>query len=156
MKYIIYTDGAYSKKHDEGAFAFIILNENEQEVRRYAQKIVNETNNRAELLAIMAGVYNVPDDATYVMVYSDSQYALNTLFGTWKREANKDLFEVWENRVLVARPRGILNHEWIRGHSGNEYNELCDQMCKDILGYDPSEEYAWFVEQKKKRKALPI
>ena len=27
MKYTIYTDGAYSRLHDEGAFSFVILNE---------------------------------------------------------------------------------------------------------------------------------
>ena len=49
MKYIIYTDGAYSQMNDEGAYAFVILTELNNEVKRFAKKITHETNNRAEL-----------------------------------------------------------------------------------------------------------
>ena len=79
MEYTIYTDGAYSQIHKEGAFAFVILNYANTEITRKAYKITNETNNRAELKAIIAAVYNLPNDATEVKVYSDSEYALKTL-----------------------------------------------------------------------------
>ena len=53
MKYIIYTDGAYSQMNDEGAYAFVILTELNNEVKRFAKKITHETNNRAELKAVI-------------------------------------------------------------------------------------------------------
>ena len=85
MKYIIYTDGAYSQMNDEGAYAFVILTELNNEVKRFAKKITHETNNRAELKAIINAILQLPQDATDIVVNSDSQYALSTLSGKWKR-----------------------------------------------------------------------
>lgn len=140
MNYSLYTDGAYSRKHDEGAFAYIILNPELQEIKSDAKKISQETNNRAELKAILAGVHNLPEDAEYVEVLSDSKYALGTLFMGWKREKNIDLFEVWEN-VRKQHPDVKFHAHWIPGHHGNKFNEQCDKMCSDVLGYDCNKEF---------------
>lgn len=104
MKYIIYTDGAYSQMNDEGAYAFVILTELNNEVKRFAKKITHETNNRAELKAIINAIIQLPQDATNVIVNSDSQYALNTLSGKWKRKLNKDLFDIWDD---IIKERGL-------------------------------------------------
>ena len=148
MKYTIYTDGAYSRLHDEGAFAFVIVDEQEREVMRMGHKVEKETNNRAELKAIIAAVYKLPDDATDVRVISDSMYALNTLQGTWARNANEDLFKIWD-RTLNDKPSTLkLEFLWVKGHSGDYYNELCDQLCNQILGYDANEEFQKYKKNK--------
>lgn len=148
MKYTIYTDGAYSRQHDEGAFAYVILNYENAEIERKAYKITKETNNRAELKAIIAAVNRLPDDASEVCIYSDSQYALYTLSGAWKRNSNLDLFKVWD-KVLEKKNNVVIEYNWVKGHNGNVYNELCDQLCNDILGYDANAEF----EKYKKTKA---
>ena len=141
MKYTIYTDGAYSRLNDEGAFAFVILDEQGNEVKRMGHKITHESNNRAELKAIIAAVYKLPSDASEVRVISDSMYALNTLGGTWKRNINHDLFEIWD-KTLKDRPQELsIEYLWVKGHSGDEYNELCDQLCNQVLGYDVNKEF---------------
>lgn len=148
MKYKIYTDGAYSQIHDEGAFAYVMLNGEDMEVERRAFKITKETNNRAELKAIIAGINRLPMDATEVDVYSDSEYALKTLSGEWKHKNNDDLFRSW-NKVLKAKGYGItIRYNWVKGHSGNVYNEICDQLCNDVLGYDANEEFQKFRKEK--------
>lgn len=148
MKYTIYTDGAYSRLHDEGAFAFVIVDEQEKEVMRMGHKVEKETNNRAELKAIIAAVYKLPDDATDVRVISDSMYALNTLQGKWARNANEDLFEIWD-RTINDKPSTLkLEFLWVKGHSGDYYNELCDQLCNQILGYDANEEFQKYKKNK--------
>ena len=148
MKYTIYTDGAYSRLHDEGAFAFVIVDEQEREVMRMGHKVEKETNNRAELKAIIAAVYKLPDDATDVRVISDSMYALNTLQGKWARNANEDLFKIWD-RTLNDKPSTLkLEFLWVKGHSGDYYNELCDQLCNQILGYDANEEFQKYKKNK--------
>lgn len=141
MNYKVYTDGAYSKMNNEGAFAFVILNDCGQVVLRRAYKITDETNNRAELKAIIAAIHKLPADATDVEIISDSQYALNTLRGSWARKKNHDLFKVW-NEVLLKRFDLSIIYKWVRGHNGNHYNEMCDKMCNDILGYDANAEFA--------------
>lgn len=147
MKYTIYTDGAYSRLHDEGAFAFVILNEDGGEVLRMGHKIAHETNNRAELKAIIAAVYKLPKDATKARIISDSMYALNTLQGIWARNINHDLFEVWE-RTINDRSDVELEFLWVKGHSGDEYNEICDQLCNQVLGYDANAEFAKYKKNK--------
>lgn len=62
MNYTIFTDGAYSQKNDEGAFAFVIVKDN-VEIMRKAYKISKESNNRAELKAIIDAVHKLPQDA---------------------------------------------------------------------------------------------
>lgn len=140
MKYTIYTDGAYSRQHDEGAFAYVILNYENTEIMRKAYKISKESNNRAELKAIIAAVHKLPQDATRVQIISDSMYALNTLKGNWNRNANLDLFDAWD-KVLANRECLDIEFLWVKGHSGDFYNELCDSLCTNAMGYDANKEF---------------
>mgnify|MGYP002621783295 CR=1 FL=1 len=134
MKYIIYTDGAYSQKNNEGAYAFVIMDDTHKEIKRFAQKVVNETNNRAELKAIIIAIADLPKDAESVEVFSDSMYALNTLSGRWKRKMNLDLFDLWDKTLIKSNVH--IKYTWVKGHNGNEYNELCDRLCNEAVGYD--------------------
>lgn len=149
-EFLIYTDGAYSRKNNEGAFVYVILDDKGTVIKKAAHKCVNETNNRMELKAIIAALYNLPnkDEKVSALVVSDSQYALCTLFGTWRRNLNNDLFDVYE-RILKEREIEI-EWKWVKGHNGDYYNELCDDLCCKALGYDPSAEYA----RRKKNKNL--
>lgn len=137
--YIIYTDGAYYRLHDEGAFAYVMLDGCGNEKRRFSAKISHETNNRAELKGIITALYHLPSDAKSVLVISDSQYALNTLSGKWSRNTNLDLFEVYRRISSVRKVR--VEWKWVRGHSGDKWNEVCDMLCNDVLGYDANSEY---------------
>lgn len=130
--YELYTDGGYSMNDDLGAFAYVILQDG-KEIKRYAQKIAHETNNRAEIKAIMEGVRSLPDKS-HITVYSDSQYAIGVLSGGYKAKANTDL--VYEYKKMV-RTRGLkIEYRWVRGHNGNKWNELCDTLCNDAAGID--------------------
>lgn len=140
--YIIYTDGAYSMKNDEGAFAFVVLSGNMEEIKRRSFKIKNETNNRAELKAIIGGLYQIETWNRKILVVTDSQYAINTLSKKWSRKLNTDLFDIYDK--LISDRKMIVDYKWVRGHSGDKYNEVCDEMCVKALGYDPREEYLKF------------
>ena len=132
VDYEIYTDGGYSMQADLGAFAYVIL-QNGEIIRKYAQKIEHETNNRAEIKAIMESVLSLPSDCK-VVVYSDSQYALGVLSGGYKAKKNTDLVNFYKKSVKTL---GIkVQYQWIKGHSGNKYNELCDAMCNEAAGMD--------------------
>lgn len=124
---------------DEGAFAYVVLH-NGEVVKKNAHRIQHETSNRAELKAILAGCYNIPEGSS-VLVKTDSQYALMTLSGRWSQKKNTDLFECWKTKV---RPRlGEVDFEWVKGHNGNEWNEPCDQMCNEAAGFDLNDKKEW-------------
>lgn len=137
--FVIYTDGGYSNKHNVGAFAYVMLDGNGGFFRSGSYKITNETNNRAELKAIITAVYHLPKKDAEVEINSDSMYSINTLSGKWSRNANTDLFEVWDRVLKEKTPR--LTFNWVKGHSGNEYNEMCDKMCSEIAGMDLNAEF---------------
>ena len=88
----------------------------------------------------------MPEGAETVNVISDSQYALFTLFGGWSRNANKDLFEIFDK--IIADNKYAIDYEWVKGHSGVEYNELCDQLCNSVLGYDANAEFEKYKKNK--------
>lgn len=150
--YIIHTDGAYSRLNDEGAFAYILCDGSDNMIDRRGWKQNSNTggtNNRMELKAIIAAIQNLPKDAKVIRVESDSQYALNTLSGRFQRRKNLDLFDIYEN--IIAGKELDITWKWVRGHNGDKYNELCDEICNLILGYDPSQEYKrgnFYVRQK--------
>lgn len=139
MDYTIYTDGGYSNKHKVGAFAYVMLDSEGNEYKKNAWKITDESNNRAELKAIITAIHHLPSTNLNVEVKSDSQYALKTLSGEWSRNANTDLFEVWERVLGEKKP--TITYTWVKGHSGNHYNEMCDKMCNDAVGFDMGKEY---------------
>lgn len=145
MRYTIYTDGGYSQMNDIGAFAYVMLDDKENVIKKNAWEIEKETNNRAELKAIIAGVHHLPMDATDVRIISDSQYALNTLSGKWQRKSNTDLFPIYD-KIIKERRLNVV-YEWVRGHDGNQYNEMCDKMCSEVAGMDLNAEFAKYKKK---------
>lgn len=132
MKFQLYTDGGYSMSADFGAFAYVILQDGEL-LHRHAEKIEHETNNRAEIKAILYGVQALPNNSE-VEVFSDSQYALGVLSGKYMAKKNTDL--VGKYKKMVATKHMKVSYNWVRGHNGDKWNELCDQLCNEAAGID--------------------
>lgn len=147
MQYKIYTDGGYSIRHKEGASAYVILDEDGNIIDKYVFRIVNETSQRAELKAIIGAVSQVPYDSK-VDLYTDSEYAINILTGKWQPHTNEDLIEMYRQHSVG---KDITFH-WVKGHSGDLYNEMCDDMCNQCVGYDLNEE---FSHHKKEGRKVP-
>lgn len=132
MKFQLYTDGGYSMSADFGAFAYVILQDGEL-LHKHAEKIEHETNNRAEIKAILYGVKALPNNSE-VEVFSDSQYALGVLSGRYRAKKNPDL--VGEYKRMVVGKGIKASYTWVRGHNGDKWNELCDQLCNEAAGAD--------------------
>lgn len=132
MKFQLYTDGGYSMSADFGAFAFVILQDGEL-LHKHAEKIEHETNNRAEIKAILYGVQALPNNSE-VEVFSDSQYALGVLSGRYRAKKNPDLVNKYKK--MVATKHMSVSYNWVRGHNGDKWNELCDQLCNEAAGID--------------------
>ncbi|MEQ3697060.1 MAG: ribonuclease HI [Pseudomonadales bacterium] len=100
------------------------------------------TNNRMELTAAIEGL-NALNEKCEVQLYTDSQYVrkgvLEWLEGWkkrgWKTAAkqpvkNKDLWQLLDEAIQ----RHQIAWHWVKGHSGNEGNELADELAN--LGTD--------------------
>lgn len=85
------------------------------------------TNNRCEILAIIEAMARCKDPArTHLIVYTDSQWAMNMTLDLWKAKENLDL--VMRAREL-AKKIGLLEIKWLRGHAGDRFNEWSDKLA---------------------------
>ena len=107
-----------------GGWAAVIVEDGSERVLQGGEE--STTNNRMEMLAIIKGLEAVPRGAQ-VIVYSDSQYVVNTMTRNWKRNANRDLW-----RMLDAQVRGrAVRWQWVRGHAGHPMNERADSLANE-------------------------
>lgn len=118
----IYTDGSCLKNPGgPSGWAFGII-EKEQEWFVCGGE-ESSTNNRMELMAVIealdfvqSGEYNI---------YTDSNLTLKCAKNEWKRKANLDLWELFDNASKDKK----LNWNWIKAHNGNKYNEIVDKLA---------------------------
>lgn len=106
--------------------------------REYSQGYKKTTNNRMELMAVIAGLeaLNRPCE---VELYSDSQYVVNAfnqhwidgwLKKGWKRGKNEQVknVDLWK-RLLAAKEPHRVTFIWVKGHAGHPQNERCDALA---------------------------
>lgn len=127
--YLIYTDGGCAENPGgPGGYAAIVIKQDVLEIEKFSGGFASTTNNRMEIMAAIVGLNSIPEGSTYLL-YSDSQYMLNCFSGLWARKKNEDLFE-----LLDKAAKGKFGKtEWIRGHTGDTYNEWCDRMCQEAM-----------------------
>lgn len=130
--YIAYTDGSCNNlsPYGEGGAAYIILDGQRNLVKQNSKGFVGVTNNRMELMAILSAVAAVPEDSTLV-VYTDSQYCIQVL----TNKANANNFSRPNANVIrqyfnyASRLKAVI-FEWVKGHDGNEFNEMVDALAQ--------------------------
>lgn len=102
-----------------------------------------QTNNRAELMAIIRAIQLNPDPKAQLHIFTDSQYSINCLTdwqfkwrrNKWKRGANedvknKDLIRLCEFEIRKCAHRPIISY--VKGHSSNKGNREADRLA--VLG----------------------
>lgn len=128
----IYTDGAAQGNPGPGGYGVILkFNQAEKEL---SQGFRRTTNNRMELLAVIAGLEAIKKEGIPVTIYSDSEYVVNSVEKGWiwnwekqnfKKKANVDLWQRYIPLHKKYKPKFI----WIRGHAGHPENERCDYLA---------------------------
>ena len=132
MHYLLYTDGAYFPEHERSAISYVMLQSTpKKEVRRMKQTVKGDTSARAEIKAIISAIYALPTDAHSCNVVSDSQYAIDALSRRCVCYNNTDLIALFDK--IVAERGIVVSFSWVKSHSGNFYNELCDVLCTQAM-----------------------
>ena len=124
---LLYADGACSGNPGVGGWG-AVLKFADGSQHQLSGGHPDTTNNRMELL----GVINALQYLSYphkVDVCTDSQYVVKTMTEGWQRKKNQDLWRVMDELAAYHN----LTFHWVRGHSGNVFNELCDVMAKDEI-----------------------
>ncbi len=126
----LYTDGAcdLNDTNEPGGWAAILVATDTQGNVLKEQELSggekHTTNNRMEMTAIIEGLQALTRP-TSLTVITDSQYVIKTMEGKQKRHKNRDL---WVKLDDLADKHDIT-WQFVRGHSGHEYNERCDQLA---------------------------
>tara|TARA_B100001540_G_C15797103_1_gene638164 strand:- start:1349 stop:1801 length:453 start_codon:yes stop_codon:yes gene_type:complete len=130
-KVIIYTDGAAKGNPGKGGYGTVLISG--KHIKKISQGYSLTTNNRMELLAVIAGLEAL-NQKCQVEVYSDSKYVVDSVEKGWvfgwekKNFSNKKNIDLWTRFLTVYRNHTVKFH-WVKGHSGNKYNEMCDQLA---------------------------
>ena len=129
----IYTDGSSRGNPGPGGYGVILLSGHHRKELSKGFRLT--TNNRMELLAVIAGLETIKKNELSVTVYSDSQYVINSInkgwLNNWIRtdfkggKKNKDLWLQFYDLSVSFKLKFI----WVKGHADNPYNNRCDELA---------------------------
>ena len=147
----LFTDGAASGNPGPGGYGVVLrCGRLEKEL---SEGFALTTNNRMELMAVIAGLEQVKWENAVVEVYSDSSYVVKAVTEGWletwtrtgfKKKKNVDL---WLRFMEVYRRHRVTFH-WIKGHAGHPENERCDALAVAAYhGTDLKEDTGYITEQ---------
>lgn len=130
---VIYTDGASRGNPGRGGYgAIMIFGQHRKEL---SQGFRLTTNNRMELMAVIAALDALKKDRLNITIYSDSNYVVKAVMEGWLngwlrknfsgKIKNKDL---WLKYHALAKDH-YVQFKWVKGHASNTYNNRCDELA---------------------------
>lgn len=136
----IYTDGSCLGNPGPGGYGiFMIYNGHE---KKMSQGYKLTTNNRMEMLAAIVALESLTRECD-VNLTTDSQYVkqgIESWITNWKKRgwltsAKKPVknVDLWK-RLDKACSEHNVTWKWVKGHSGNKYNEIVDDLARDAAG----------------------
>lgn len=119
----VYTDGSCIPNPGKGGWAFIAIGDTYEITCSGGEE--KSTNNIMELTAVIQALRYLREFENNITIHTDSQYVINCATGKWKRKMN---VELWEEFDKLSKNINLA-WNWVRGHSGNEYNEKVDKLA---------------------------
>lgn len=132
----IYSDGACLGNPGPGGYGTVLsFGEHRKEMSAGYRRT---TNNRMELLGAIIGLEALSRPCT-VDLWSDSTYVVHAMTKGWLqgwqkrgwKTASKQPVknqDLWQRLVAAVDGHEVRWH-WVKGHSGDEWNERCDQLA---------------------------
>ena len=114
----------------------------------YPLDLKQTTNNTTELAAIYVALKLARDLemnkwVKSVVIYGDSQYAGNLVFGNWKPKENKELVATVKQ---LANLVPNVTWEYVKAHADNQYNNYADYLARSGAYKTPQEQVLSFNE----------
>lgn len=129
----MYTDGSSRGNPGPGGYGVVLMSGNRR--KELAQGYRRTTNNRMELMAVIAGLEAMKKTGLRITVYSDSQYVVKAVKEGWlnkwlatnfaKGKKNKDLWVRFYNLFRLHQVQFV----WVKGHADNPLNNRCDELA---------------------------
>lgn len=125
---IVYTDGSCLKNPGNGGWCFMYVHKSDENnfIKHGNQK--DTTNNKMELTAVIEALDHGKDKYKKFIIHTDSKYVINCATGIFKRSLNLDLWQKYDH--LCKDNNLCVEFIWVKGHSGNKYNQLVDYYAQ--------------------------
>ncbi len=130
---VLYTDGSSRGNPGPGGYGAVLMYGHHHKELSQGYRLT--TNNRMELLAVIAGLEAIKKNELPITVYSDSQYVVNAVekgwLNTWIKtdfkggKKNKDL---WKQYFELSK-KFTVKFIWVKGHADNPHNNRCDELA---------------------------
>jgi ribonuclease HI len=132
-KLIIYTDGSSRGNPGPGGYGAILQWGNHAKELSAGYK--RTTNNRMELMAVIAALEALNREGLDILVYSDSQYVVKAVTEGWLKnwiatdfKGGKKNRDLWTRFYDLAKKHNI-KFNWVKGHADNPLNNRCDELA---------------------------
>ena len=149
----MYTDGASRGNPGPGGYGTILMSGPHRKELSQGYRLT--TNNRMELMAVIAGLQALKKKGMKVTIYSDSQYIVKAVEQGWLKNWIATNFKGGKkNRDLWMRYYDLANdHQlkfvWVRGHADNPFNNRCDELATAAAdGFNLLEDEGYLEDKK--------
>lgn len=129
----IYTDGSSRGNPGPGGYGVVLMYGDQRKELSAGYRLT--TNNRMELMAVIAGIEALKTNTLPVVVYSDSKYVVDAIEKGWLNKWIKTNFsgdkknpDLWKRYYSLSRQFNI-RFVWVKGHADNPFNNLCDELA---------------------------
>lgn len=128
----IFTDGSSRGNPGPGGYGAILVSGSHR--KEISQGFRLTTNNRMELLSVVAALELIKKEGQVVTVYSDSKYVVDSVEKGWvfgwvkKNFHGKKNADLWK-QFLEIYAKHKVKFRWIRGHNNHPENERCDELA---------------------------
>jgi ribonuclease HI len=133
MDVTIYTDGSSRGNPGPGGYGALLMSNGR--MKELSGGYRKTTNNRMELMGVIAALSALKKEGLNITLYTDSQYIVKAIKEGWLNKwlatnfsggkKNKDLWV----KFYDLYKRHQVKFVWVKGHADNEYNNRCDKLA---------------------------
>ena len=128
----IYTDGSARGNPGNGGYGAVL--QWGEAIKEISQGYRHTTNNRMELMGVIAALQLLTRPGLDITIYTDSAYIVNSIEKKWvfgwvkKGFAGKKNADLWL-LLLKEYKKHNIKFVWVKGHATNKWNNRCDQLA---------------------------
>ena len=131
----IYTDGASRGNPGPGGYGVVLTWGKIQKELSQGYRLT--TNNRMELMAVIAALEALKKTDLELVIYSDSNYVVKAVMQGWLNKWIKTNFKggiknkgLWLRYYELSKKHNI-HFNWVKGHADNQMNNRCDELATE-------------------------
>ncbi|MCR4903574.1 MAG: ribonuclease H family protein [Butyrivibrio sp.] len=133
---IAYVDGSFNIATKEFSYGMVILRDSKEftfNKKFYDEELSSMRNVAGEIKGAEAAMrYAIDEGLSEITIYYDYAGIANWCLGAWK--TNKEGTIAYKAYYDSIKDKVRIYFEKVKGHSGDKYNDMADELAKKALG----------------------